>query len=110
MDVFVLSSLAEGLPRALLEAMASGTPCIGTSVAGVPEILDGDKYGFTVPSKDEDRLAEAMLKLARMSESQRKELIDSAKQRVRVDYSHKVVIERLEHIYETEIGLHCEAK
>ena len=105
MDVFVLSSLAEGLPRSLLEAMASGIPCIGTSVAGIPEILDGDKYGVTIPSQDEDQLTEAMLKLAKMTENKRKELINSAKQRVRVDYSHKVVIERLKNIYETEIGL-----
>ena len=104
-DVFVLSSLAEGLPRALLEAMASGIPCIGTSVAGIPEILDGGKYGFTIPSQDEDQLAEAMLKLTKIADNERKELINNAKQRVRVDYSHKVVIERLENIYETEIGL-----
>jgi len=108
MDVFVLSSLAEGLPRVLLEAMASGIPCVGTSVAGIPEIFDGDKYGFTVPSQNENRLAEVMLKLAKMPENQRKELIGIAKQRVRVDYSHKVVIERLEHIYETEMRLHSD--
>jgi glycosyltransferase involved in cell wall biosynthesis len=105
MDVFVLSSLAEGLPRSLLEAMASGIPCVATLVSGVPEIFDGDKFGFAVPSKDEDRLAETMLKLAQMPEGPRKELIDSAKKRVRVDYSHEVVIERLENIYETEIRL-----
>lgn len=39
-DVFVLVSRAEGLPRAIIEAMAVGLPCIGTNVGGIPELLD----------------------------------------------------------------------
>jgi glycosyltransferase involved in cell wall biosynthesis len=39
-DLFVIPSLAEGLPRALIEAMARGCPCIGSNVGGIPELLD----------------------------------------------------------------------
>lgn len=39
-DLFVMPSLTEGLPRAMLEAMACGVPCLGSSVGGIPELLD----------------------------------------------------------------------
>jgi glycosyltransferase involved in cell wall biosynthesis len=41
-DLFVLASLTEGLPRAMIEAMARSLPCIGTAVGGIPELLPLD--------------------------------------------------------------------
>ncbi|MFN7904871.1 MAG: glycosyltransferase [Pseudobdellovibrionaceae bacterium] len=39
-DLFVLASLTEGLPRAMIEAMSRGLPCVGSNVGGIPELLD----------------------------------------------------------------------
>lgn len=102
MDVFVISSIAEGLPRTLLEAMAAGVPCIGTNVGGVSEILADGEFGCLVPPKNERTLAEAMIKLAKMPEQQREELAEKSRHRVIEKYGHRVVRKKLENIYETE--------
>lgn len=41
-DIFIIPSLTEGMPRALLEAMTIGLPCIGSNVGGIPEVLDSN--------------------------------------------------------------------
>lgn len=53
-DLFVLPSRSEGLPRAMIEAMARGLPCIGTSIGGIPELLDSSEM---VPKDDSPALA-----------------------------------------------------
>jgi len=63
-DVFVLSSLREGLPNVLLEAMACGTPVVSANCkSGPSEILENDKYGILVPVADSEALANGILKL-----------------------------------------------
>lgn len=62
-DIFVLASRKEGLPLALLEAMAAGLPVIVTQVGGMPEVVDHGHAGLTVPPEDPEELAAAMLDL-----------------------------------------------
>jgi glycosyltransferase involved in cell wall biosynthesis len=61
-DAFVLPSLNENLPLALLQAMALGLPCIATDVGGIREVLDAD-CGVIVPPGDVDALRLAMQRL-----------------------------------------------
>ena len=64
LDVFVLSSLSEGLPIAILEAMAAGLPIVSTRAGGVDEAaVDGQNAFFSEPG-DVDGLAQAMIKMA----------------------------------------------
>src|SRR5262249_7573970 len=51
-DVAVLASLHEGLPNAVMEAMAAGTPVVATAVGGVPELIKDCETGFLVPPAD----------------------------------------------------------
>lgn len=63
-DAFVLPSLTEGAPMALLEAMANGLPVIATSVGGVPALLSKGENGMLVPPGDPEKLLEAMRSIA----------------------------------------------
>lgn len=60
MDVFVMSSLREGLPVALLEAMASGRPIVVTDVGGMPDAIAHGRNGLVVPPADPAALAGAI--------------------------------------------------
>ena len=66
LDVFALTSLYEGTPGALLEAMAMGLPVVATTVGAVPEVVDGN--GFLVPPLDPYATARALGELAADSE------------------------------------------
>jgi glycosyltransferase involved in cell wall biosynthesis len=63
MDVFVLSSLHEGLPTALLEALAMGKPVVATRVGGIPEVIKQDGLGILIEPKKPEQIAEACLTL-----------------------------------------------
>jgi glycosyltransferase involved in cell wall biosynthesis len=62
-DIVVLPSLDEGLPLAVLEAMACAKPVIATPVGGVPEAVVDELTGILVPPSDSESLAAAMLRL-----------------------------------------------
>jgi len=103
MDVFVLSSIAEGQPRSLLEAMAAQVPCIGTRVGGVAEILGEGEFGYLVDAAEPGALAEMMIKAGRAGEIERGQMVKRAKKRVAREYCHKAAVERLKGIYERQL-------
>jgi glycosyltransferase involved in cell wall biosynthesis len=85
-DVLVLSSLHEGVPMVLLEAMSLGVPIVATCVGGIPEILEDGKEAVLVPAKDPEALARAMGVVAGSPEL-RAELIRAARVRVETQFS-----------------------
>ena len=62
-DVFVLPSLWEGLPMALLEAMASGLPVIASAVSGTRQVVEPGRSGVLVPPGDPDALSQAITRV-----------------------------------------------
>jgi len=61
-DIFVLSSLAEGMSNTLLEALASGLPVIASRVGGVKELVSDDRNGFIVPPKNAAAIKRSLIK------------------------------------------------
>jgi len=68
MDVVVSSSLREGLPLTLLEAMAAAKPVVATSVGGVNNLIQHSKNGFLVPPEDPDSIAQYVIELLKNNE------------------------------------------
>lgn len=72
-DVFVLPSRhadgdKEGIPGTLIEAMASGLPCVSTMHAGIPEVVTSGVTGLLVPENDDEALTHALMKLFQSKE------------------------------------------
>jgi glycosyltransferase involved in cell wall biosynthesis len=97
-DVFVMSSLHEGLSIALLEAMALGKPSVITRVGGLPEVVRDEEDGLIVPPRDPDALAGGILRLLR-DPSARSKLGAAARLRA-ATFDIRTAVQRMESVYE----------
>jgi len=97
-QVFVLSSLWEGFPNVLVEAMACGVPVVATDCPfGPREILEDGKYGLLVPPANEEALAKAILKILE-SPQLAKDFSEKAKERVK-NFAKEKVIKEYENLF-----------
>jgi colanic acid/amylovoran biosynthesis glycosyltransferase len=90
-DAFALPSFAEGIPVVLMEAMASGVPCVTTRITGIPELIRDGIDGLLVTPSDSAELADALVALMDDPEL-RKDLARTGRERVVAEYhlSHNV--------------------
>jgi len=103
-DVFALSSREEGIPNALLEAMAAARPAVVTRVGGNAEVLEDGRTGWLVPPRDPAALAAALAEaLARPDEAARR---GAAARRAMIETrSIEAMVRRHERFYLAALGL-----
>jgi len=98
MDVFVLPSHREGMPRTVLEAMAAAKPVIATDIRGCrEEVIDG-VTGFLIPIRSPEALAEAIIKILSDAELAHK-MGQAGRKRVIEEFDEKIIINRQLEIY-----------
>ena len=85
-DVFVMSSVTEGLGTSLLDAMACGKPIVATTAGGMPEVVADGLNGLLVPPRDHDAMAAAIVRLLG-SEALRREMGAEGQTRARTRFS-----------------------
>lgn len=103
-DVFTLSSREEGIPNALLEAMAAARACVVTRVGGNPEVLADGRTGWLVPARDPAALAGALDEaLAQREEAMRRGR--AARETMIRDRSIDAMVRRHEAFYARALGL-----
>jgi glycosyltransferase involved in cell wall biosynthesis len=97
-DIFVLSSLWEGLPLAIIEAMGMGKPIVSTNVDGIAEIIEDQQQGLLVAPRDSQGLAQAMLKMLQ-NRDLAQQLGRAAQKKVLKMYDIDTMTRNIEHLY-----------
>ena len=101
LDISVCSSIVEGFPNVIGEAMSCGIPCVVTDV-GDSAWLVGDS-GMVVPPRNHEALCEAWLKLIEMGSAKRRVLGEKARKRIENHFSIQKVVKKYEQLYEEQV-------
>jgi glycosyltransferase involved in cell wall biosynthesis len=104
-DVFVLTSISEGLSFSLLEAMAYRLPIIATDVGGNGMLVDHGENGLLVESNNEQQLVEAMETLL-LDREKRERMGQKSQQKVKSKFSHERMLKEYEAIYVKALNIH----
>jgi len=102
-DVFVLSSLKEGMSLTLLEAMASSVPIVATNVGGNPEVVADGVTGFIVPPKDSVAMANKIIELLSGLELRTK-MGNAGRKRVEELFDFTKTVAEYERIYDENLS------
>jgi glycosyltransferase involved in cell wall biosynthesis len=101
-DLFVLSSVYEGLSIALVEAMALGLPAVVTAVGGLPEVVEHGQQGLVVQPADPGAIADAVLSL--LADPGRRQRLGEAGRRRAGQFDIRRAAGRMEEVYAELLG------
>ncbi|UDJ84199.1 colanic acid biosynthesis glycosyltransferase WcaL [Kosakonia oryzae] len=100
-DVFLLPSVTgadgdmEGIPVALMEAMAVGIPVVSTVHSGIPELIEAGKSGWLVPENDAQALAQRLAAFGSMQGQDLAPVVTRAREKVETDFNQKIINQQL---------------
>jgi len=98
-DIFVMSSVTEGLGTSLLDAMAAGKPIVATRTGGIPEVVADGETGLLVPPRDEEALADAIVRLLKDPDL-RREMGEAGRVRARNLFSLERMVQNTLNVYQ----------
>jgi glycosyltransferase involved in cell wall biosynthesis len=98
-DLLVLASLHEGLPNAVMEAMAAGVPVVATAVGGTKELITDGETGYLAAPADTDALSERIT-FALVNERDRIKVAASGRQFINVEFGMERMVESVEKLYD----------
>ncbi len=104
-DIFVMSSVTEGLGTSLLDAMAAAKPIIATRTGGIPEVVTDGKTGILVEPRDHVAMADAIVRLLK-DETLRRQMGEAGRARARSLFSAERMVQNTLKVYE-RVALHA---
>jgi L-malate glycosyltransferase len=102
-DVFVMSSITEGLGSSMLDAMACGTPVVGTRAGGIPEAITHEQTGLLVRPHHADELAAAIVRLLK-DPAERARLGAAGRARAEANFSVETMVDGTLAVYQARLG------
>ena len=100
LDLFIMSSIYEGLGRSITEALSCGVPVVCTSVEGVPEIVRDNETGILVPPKDPSALATGIIKSLNDMDNARK-MAEEGRKFVNENFDVNKMVDDIDTLYDT---------
>jgi glycosyltransferase involved in cell wall biosynthesis len=99
LDLYLNTSLHEGMPMSVVEAMACGTPVVSSAVGGIPEIVTHGEHGFLVDGREAAPFAEWCLRLMR-DDHLRRMMSERASARARSSFSASAMARAYRGLYD----------
>ena len=103
-DIFVMSSITEGLGTSLLDAMAAGKPVVATAVGGIPEVVVDGETGFLVAPRDHEAMARAIVRLLN-DEPLRRRMGEAGRARAVARFSAERMVQETLRVYQ-RVAMH----
>lgn len=103
-SVLLMSSLEEGIPNVVVEAMAIGLPVISTDCGGVPELIDDEVEGWLVPTRNPEAMADAIEAFSNLSLDNIEEVRLAARKKVEMQHNEEQMVLGMESLYYEILG------